>query len=168
MSASSGTIPRPPLDIDSEDTTTKKATTEGAPPPTSTTEMKASPGHRSLFSRVSTFGSDLVNALGDGINQCVEFILFIHHRGSSSFTSRLRRRGLLSKKQKQNSTRARAERVSLSISLFLSFENHQSRLRIAGRILRRRRRIREKKDSTVSRVFHFFLQNTDTKKTQKN
>jgi len=26
------------------------------------------PGHRSLFSRVSTFGSDLVNALGDGMN----------------------------------------------------------------------------------------------------
>ena len=98
-----------------------------------------------------------------------EFILFIHHRGSSSFTSRLRRRGLLSKKQKQISTRARAERVSLSVSLFLSFENHQSRLRIAGRILRRRRRIEsEKKESTVSRVFHFFLQNTDTKKTQKN
>jgi len=29
---------------------------------------KVAPGHRSLFSRVSTFGSDLVNALGDGIN----------------------------------------------------------------------------------------------------
>ena len=67
MSMSSGT-PRPlDIDDDSEDTT-KKATTEGAPPPTLTTEMKASPGHRSLFSRVSTFGSDLVNALGDGIN----------------------------------------------------------------------------------------------------
>jgi len=31
-------------------------------------KAKVAPGHRSLFSRVSTFGSDLVNALGDGIN----------------------------------------------------------------------------------------------------
>ncbi|CCO19522.1 unknown protein [Bathycoccus prasinos] len=67
MSMSSGT-PRPlDTDDDSEDAA-KKATTKGTPPPTTTTEMKASPGHRSLFSRVSTFGSDLVNALGDGIN----------------------------------------------------------------------------------------------------
>ena len=65
---SSGT-PRPlDIDDDSEDAA-KKVTTKGTPPPTTTTtEMKASPGHRSLFSRVSTFGSDLVNALGDGIN----------------------------------------------------------------------------------------------------
>jgi len=68
MSTSSG-IPRPPLDIDddSEDNNKKGATTTKGTTPT-TTEMKASPGHRSLFSRVSTFGSDLVNALGDGIN----------------------------------------------------------------------------------------------------
>ena len=68
MSMSSGT-PRPlDIDDDSEDAA-KKVTTKGTPPPTTTTtEMKASPGHRSLFSRVSTFGSDLVNALGDGIN----------------------------------------------------------------------------------------------------
>ena len=68
MSMSSGT-PRPlDIDDDSEDAA-KKVTTKGTPPPTTTTtEMKASPGHRSLFRRVSTFGSDLVNALGDGIN----------------------------------------------------------------------------------------------------
>jgi hypothetical protein len=34
----------------------------------SSSKTKVAPGHRSLFSRVSTFGSDLVNALGDGIN----------------------------------------------------------------------------------------------------
>jgi|TARA_B110000483_G_scaffold242542_1_gene328712 hypothetical protein len=65
MSTSSG-IPRPlDIDDDSEDNNKKGATTTKA---TTTAEMKASPGHRSLFSRVSTFGSDLVNALGDGIN----------------------------------------------------------------------------------------------------
>tara|TARA_B100000401_G_scaffold392468_1_gene299751 strand:+ start:84 stop:227 length:144 start_codon:yes stop_codon:yes gene_type:complete len=37
---------------------------EAAPAPAAV----PAPGHRSLFSRVSTFGSDLVNALGDGMN----------------------------------------------------------------------------------------------------
>jgi hypothetical protein len=41
---------------------------EEASPAAAAAPAAVPPGHRSLFSRVSTFGSDLVNALGDGMN----------------------------------------------------------------------------------------------------
>ena len=158
MSASSGTIPRPPLDIDSEDTTTKKATTE----------MKASPGHRSLFSRVSTFGSDLVNALGDGLTSASRVYSFYSSSGEFvvylSFTSS---RAAL-KKSKNRFQRARARRGdSLSPSLFLSSKTIKvvfvSRVVFSVVVVAYARR----RGVYSQSCFSFFLQNRDTKKTPK-
>ena len=91
-----------------------------------------------------------------------EFVVYL------SFTSR----AALKKQKTDFNARARDDEVfdvSLSpISLFLSFENHQSRLRIAGRILRRRRRIREKKGVYSQSCFSFFLTKQRHKKDPKN
>ena len=69
---------------------------------------------------------------------------------------------LLSKKQQQISTRARRG----SPSLFFSLSKTIKVVFFCGSLRRRRIKARRRSLHTVSRVF-VFLQNTDTKKTQK-